>query len=64
MKKEDLQELRKKPLSELRKALADEWEKLNNLQFNLHMGKVKNIKEVKGRKKNIAQIETIIKEKS
>lgn len=64
MKKKDLQELRKKPVSELQKNLTGEQEKLNNLNFNLSMGKVKNIKEIKNRKKNIAQIKTIINEKT
>jgi ribosomal protein L29 len=63
MKKKDLKELRKKPVSALQKNIADEYEKLNNLQFSLSAGKVKNIKEIKNRKKNIAKIKTILKEK-
>ncbi len=63
MKKDLLQELRKKPVSELQKELSGEREKLNELQFNLSMGKVKNIKEIKSRKKNVAQILTVLTEK-
>lgn len=63
MKKDALQELRKKPVMELQKDLSGEREKLNDLQFNLSMGKVKNIKEIKNRKKNIAQILTVLNEK-
>lgn len=63
MKKKEFQELRKKPVSELQKNLSSEQEKLNNLQFNLSMGKVKNIKEIKKRKKNIAQIMGVVNEK-
>ena len=38
--------------------------KLQNLGFDLHAGKVKNVKEVRGVKKDIARILTILRQKS
>lgn len=63
MKKEDLQELKKRPLNDLQERLRKEREKLNDLQFNVSMGKVKNIAELKNIKKNVARILTIINKK-
>jgi large subunit ribosomal protein L29 len=55
--------LRKKPKPELRGILATSQEKLRRLRFNLASGKVKNIREIRSLKKDIARISTILKEK-
>lgn len=55
--------LRKKSKPELRGILATSQEKLRKLRFNLVSGKVKNIREIRSLKKDIARISTILKEK-
>lgn len=64
MKKQELQQLKNKPLSELQKGLSNYRERLGRLRFELSAGKVKNIKEIKETKKGIARIFTIIKGKA
>lgn len=59
MKKTEIQQIKTKPVPELKKDLADYREKLRKLKFDLSQGKVKNIKEIKGTKKMIARILTI-----
>ncbi len=61
MKSKKFQELKGKPISELEKSVIDEREKLRKLKFDLVNGKVKNISEIKGTKKIIARILTIMK---
>ena len=61
MKKKVLQEHRNKSSIELKKELAINEERLNNLRFDLAAGKVKNIREIRHLKKNIAQILTLLK---
>lgn len=63
MKKRELQELKKKPIETLQKELRAEHERLSNLRFDLSLGKVKNVREVRAVKKHIAQIATLLKEK-
>ncbi len=60
MKKLELKNLKDKPISELRKLLFNYKEKLSNLKFDLTLGKVKNVSEIRKLKKSIAQILTII----
>lgn len=60
MEKNELQQLKNKPLSELQKNLNDYREKLRLLKFDLAAGKVKNISQIKKTKKMIARILTII----
>ena len=60
MKKKEIQQIKNKPLPELRKDLADYREKLRKLKFDLSRGKVKNIKEIKETKKIIARILTLM----
>jgi ribosomal protein L29 len=54
-------ELRQKTKSELGVLLNDDREKLRQLYFDLSAGKVKNVREVRKIKKEIAQIFTLIK---
>ncbi len=59
-----LKELKEKTESELKKILQDWREKLRQLRFDLSAGKVKNVREIRIIKKNIARILTILKERS
>jgi len=54
-------ELRRKPKEELKKILQDNREKLRQLRFDLSAGKVKNVREIRHLKKEIAQILTLYK---
>ena len=54
-------ELRQKPLPELQKMLQDNQEKLRQLRFDLVSGKIKNVREVRKIKKEIARISTLLK---
>ncbi|KKS25619.1 MAG: hypothetical protein UU85_C0001G0049 [Candidatus Wolfebacteria bacterium GW2011_GWA2_42_10] len=60
MKRKEFQQFKNKPLSELQKNLADYYERLRQLKFDLFQGKVKNIREIKETKRAIARILTII----
>jgi len=55
-------ELRQKPKEELQKLLSEKGERLRNLMFGLASGKVKNVREIRKIKKDIAKILTIINE--
>ena len=57
-----LVELRRKQKEELKKILQDNREKLRQLRFDLSAGKVKNVREIRHLKKEIAQILTLITE--
>jgi len=54
-------ELRQKPIQDLQKILEDNREKLRELRFDLSTGKVKNVREIRKIKKEIAQILTLLK---
>ena len=56
-----INKLRQKSKSELQKILSDNREKLRQLRFDLAAGKVKNVREVRKVKKDIARILTILK---
>lgn len=60
MKKKELQELKTKPLPELQQYLHDARERLRSLKFDLASGKVKNVKEIRGLRKDTARILTFI----
>ena len=55
------QELRQKSQDELEKLLQDSRERLRQLKFDLASGKVKNIREIREIKKDIARIQTCLK---
>jgi large subunit ribosomal protein L29 len=55
-------ELRKKSKEELKKILKEKRERLQKLRFDLSLGKLKNVREIRQTKKDIARILTIIKE--
>ena len=56
-----INELRQKSKSELQKILLDDREKLRQLRFDLATGKVKNVREVRKIRKDIAKILTMLK---
>jgi large subunit ribosomal protein L29 len=60
MKKNEIQELKRKPDTELTRLLSDAREKLRNLRFELAQGKVKNISEISETRKTIARINTFL----
>lgn len=55
-------ELRQKTKPELQKLLQDNREKLRQFRFDLVSGKVKNVREIRQIKKDIARILTILSE--
>ncbi len=61
MKKKELQSYAGRSKGELQKELLEEHEKLAKLRFDLAAGKVKNIREMRHLKKNIAQLLTLLK---
>jgi ribosomal protein L29 len=60
MKKKELALHKPKPPIEIEKELRTNREKLEGLKFDLAAGKVKNIREIRHIKKNIAQMLTIL----
>ncbi len=62
MKKKEFKDFKTKTEAEFRKELKAQREKLENLRFDLAAGKVKNIRELRHVKENIAQILTILSE--
>jgi large subunit ribosomal protein L29 len=55
-------ELRLMPVEDLKELLAKRRRELRELRFNLSAGKVKNIRELHNVKKDVARIETILRE--
>jgi large subunit ribosomal protein L29 len=58
-----VKELREKSNNELQKILKEEREKLRKLRFDLVAGKIKNVREIRKVKKEIARILTVLNEK-
>jgi len=56
-------EIRRKSEEELNKTLKESREKLRQLRFDLSAGKVKNIREIRVVKKDIAKILTVLNPK-
>ena len=54
-------EIRQKSKLELQKLLQDSREKLRQLRFDLASGKVKNVREIRGTRKDIARILTLLR---
>ena len=57
-----ISELRQKTKGELQKLLAENQNKLRELRFNLAGGKIKNHREIRHFKKDIARILTLLNE--
>lgn len=60
MKRREVQELKNKPAGELHKLLRESREKLRILKFDLAAGKVKDLRELRSLRKDIARIQTFI----
>lgn len=58
-----IQELNQKSQEELKAILEEKKEKLSQLKLDLASGKVKNIREIREDKKDIARILTILNSK-
>ncbi len=58
-----ISEIKQKSQNELRRILAEKQEKLRQLRFDLTSGKVKNVREIRQIKKDIARILTILCQK-
>lgn len=56
-------EFHQKSKSELQRLLQDSREKLRQLKFDLSAGKVKNVREIRRIKKDIARILTLLQNK-
>ncbi len=56
-----LVELKQKNKEELKKLLQEDRERLRQLRFDLSAGKVKNVREIRNLKKEIARILTLLK---
>jgi len=64
MKRKDFEQLKNTAtIEELNKLLKEKRDKLETLKFDLALGKVKNISEIRKTKKDIAQIMTLLNEK-
>jgi large subunit ribosomal protein L29 len=57
----EIKELIQLPKEELKKKVEDSREKLRQMRFDLSAGKVKNVREIRQIKKEIARIMTILK---
>jgi len=55
-----ISEIRQKPKKELESMLFAQREHLRNLRFDLAAGKVKNVREIRELKKEIARILTVL----
>ncbi len=55
-------ELKQKSMEELKKFEQEKRERLRVLRFDLAAGKVKNVKEIRAIKKDIARILTLLKQ--
>ncbi|MDO8466689.1 MAG: 50S ribosomal protein L29 [bacterium] len=62
MKKKEIQQLKTKPVEELKKMLSEQTENLWTLKQSLLNGKVKNVKEMRDVKKGIARLMTFVKQ--
>lgn len=58
--KEKIKEFSRLIPKELQNLLKNKKERLRQLRFDLAAGKVKNVREVRGTKKDIARIETLL----
>jgi len=56
-------ELFQKSVSELSKDMEDLQKNLQSLRFDLSGGKLKNVRQIRRIKKDIARIKTVLKEK-
>ena len=60
---EKIKEFLRMPKGELQRTLREKREKLRQLRFDLAAGKVKNVREIRETKKDIARLLTLLKQK-
>ncbi|MCX7778984.1 MAG: 50S ribosomal protein L29 [Patescibacteria group bacterium] len=58
-----INELQQKTKEELKKILSEQRDKLRSLRFDVVLKKIKNVREIRKIKKNIARILTILNKK-
>ncbi len=63
MKKKDIQSYRQKKVEELTKTLAEKKTELTKHRLSLYAGKVKNVRVMRGLRKDIAQLLSLKREK-
>jgi large subunit ribosomal protein L29 len=64
MKKNEIQELKMRPVEELSRMVREANERLRTLRFDLAAGKVKDESEIRELKKKVARMKTFIHEQS
>ena len=62
MDRKAIEQLKTKPAEELKKMLAEHTEKMWSLKESILNGKVKNVKEMRDLKKDIARLMTFLKQ--
>ena len=62
--KEKIREFSRLPKQELQRNLSEKRERLRQLRFDLASGKIKNVREIREIRRDIARIITILKIKS
>lgn len=62
MKKKDWKQLKSKSGADLQKQLSEDRDKLWQLKVDLAAGKVKNVREIRATRKNVARVLTLIKQ--
>ena len=62
--KEKIREFSRLPKQELQRNLSEKRERLRQLRFDLASGKVKNVREIREIRRDIARIMTILKKKN
>lgn len=63
MKKNDLNNMRKKKKEDIEKTLVKKLEELEKTKMDMSLGQESNLKKVKMLKKDVAQLKTLIREK-
>lgn len=59
-----IKELRLKEAEELKQLLKDLRKRLDDLKFKANQGQLKNVREIRAAKKDIARVMTALKEKN
>ncbi len=62
MKKREIQDLKNKPVAELHAMIKEGRARMHTLQFDLAAGKVKDVKELRSLRKDIARALTFIRQ--
>ena len=60
----DIKEIRNKPLSELNHLLSENRKKLDDLEFKISQNQLKNVREIRVIKKDIAKILMVLNEEN